>query len=283
MGNGSSNCSEKNQGERIDELRDQINNAVARSKQNLAASRANVDNYARLLDLLAKEKADVTIVQTKYDTDYKTYNTNIASKDTLITTRTKDLNTLTNEIIELYGAIGNSILVNDVLTDKINANKKSILEKSYSISFFENLLLAAYAQIFSAVNAQNNAIDNNYGTRADMYSTDNSTYVYQQNRISFYKNLNTGLFYTYYVLIILLIYVILRLNQNTSILVKLTLFRVFVVILILFPLVGLVYQRFIYKLFHYFYDRISVSGILNVSRPPGTSYSPPKTPDETRE
>ena len=261
-------CAYKNQGERIDQLRDQINSSADRTENHLKYihDRGNIylTNYRK-----------VEANQNLYDKDLLVYNGNLTSLTNQVTSLITEINKLTDELSVIYGNIENQNIVNDNNTNRINTDKKSILDKSYSISFFENLLLAAYLHIFDSVNAENHALENNAGVRANMYSTDNSTYVYQQDRISFYKNLNTGLFYTYYILIALLVYVILRLNQTTSILVKLTLFRLFVIILILFPLFGLKFERFIYRMFSIFYNRISFSNLLKGNYPPGKKYTPP--------
>jgi hypothetical protein len=268
MGNS---CPETNQGERIWEnarriewMNEQIHNNIDYVKGKLDGY---LTDYSNLKDLeaQAKTKGD------KYNGDVSNFNTEIKSLH-------DDITSLTDKIGNIYLNINSLNKSNDVITNSINTDKKSIIDKSYSISYFENLLLAAYLQIFDAVNAQNHALANNQGVRANIYSIDNSTYLYQQERISFYKNLNTGLFYTYYLLIVLLVYVILKLNQTTSILVKLTLFRLFVIILILFPLFGVRFERFIYNIFSILYNRFSFSNLLQGNHPPGTNYMPPVDP-----
>lgn len=265
MGN---ECAYKNQGERIDELRDLINSKKERTKKYLKSINDKCNDYGIEYDSLVTKK--------------ESYRVELGKKQTLInnlkdevTNYVNTLNSLTNDLYDIYIKIQAHNTNNDDNTNRINTDKKSILDKSYLINYFENLLLSSYLHIFDSINSQNYALDNNAGVRANMYSTDNSTYVYQQDRISFYKNLNTGLFYTYYILIVLLIYVILRLNQTTHILVKLTLFRFFVIILILFPLFGLKFERFIYRMFSIFYNRISFSNLLKGNHPPGIKYTPP--------
>ena len=262
------NCNQKNQGETIDELNQQIRDSIGRTESYLKEINDKSDIYL-------KNYQQVEKYQEKYIKDFTDFSNNIDVLKKDVTSLTTDITDLTNDLSKIYGNIESQNIINNNYTNKINTQKKHILDKSYSISYFENLLLAAYLQIFDSVNAQNHALENSKGVRANMYSTDNSTFVYQQDRISFYKNLNTGLFFLYYILIVLLVYVILKLNQTTSILVKLTLFRLFVIILILFPLFGLRFERFIYKMFGIFYNRISFSYLLKGNHPPGTGYTPP--------
>ena len=262
------NCNQKNQGEGIDELKRQIYDSIGRTESYLKEINGKSEKY-----LINYQQVET--YQEKYGKDFADFSKNIDNLKGEVNSLMQDITVLTDQLSTIYGNIESQNINNNNITNNINTQKKYILDKSYSISYFENLLLAAYLQIFDSVNAQNHALENSHGVRANMYSTDNSTFVYQQDRISFYKNLNTGLFFLYYILIVLLVYVILKLNQTTSILVKLTLFRFFVIILILFPLFGVRFERFIYKMFGIFYNRISFSYLLKGNHPPGTKYTPP--------
>ena len=196
------NCNQKNQGETIDELNQQIRDSIGRTESYLKEINDKSDIYL-------KNYQQVEKYQEKYIKDFTDFSNNIDVLKKDVTSLTTDITDLTNDLSKIYGNIESQNIINNNYTNKINTQKKHILDKSYSISYFENLLLAAYLQIFDSVNAQNHALENSKGVRANMYSTDNSTFVYQQDRISFYKNLNTGLFFLYYILIVLLVYVIL--------------------------------------------------------------------------
>jgi ferritin-like metal-binding protein YciE len=243
-------CLYKNQGERIWDLKQQI-------YQNVKDTQHNINAINQILTIYDQNVNDLDATRKLYEdtsSNYKLTDDNMKSNiDNLV----QNIETLLAQTGKNYSDIDKLIKQNDITMNNINSNKKDILQKSNSIVYFENLLLAAYLEIYNSVVGQNRAISNNKSSRVDMYSIDNSTYVYQQKRIQFYKNLNTGLFFTYYVLILVLVYVILKLDSENSILVKLTLFRLFVVILIAYPLFILRFQHFIYSLFHYFYDRLS--------------------------
>ena len=243
-------CLYKNQGETIWDLKQHI-------YQNVKDARYNINLINKILTQHETNKADLAVAENRYSETLSSYLKEDNDYNTQIQGQVQIIDSLLKQTGHNYSDIDTLIKDNDTTITNINANKKDILKKSNSIVYFENLLLAAYLEIYNSVLGQNKAIVNNQSSRIDMYSIDNSTYVYQQKRIQFYKNLNTGLFFTYYFLILVLVYVILRLNSENSILVKLTLFRLFVVILIAYPLFILRFQHFIYSLFHYFYDRIA--------------------------
>ena len=186
-------CLYTNQGGTIDDLKQQIYTSTNNIDDDIKYINTRVGQY--LTDYQNVEK-----YQEKYDTDFTDFSKNIDTLKTDVASLMKDITDLTSDLIEIYGNIESQNIINNNITNNINTQKKQILDKSYSISYFENLLLAAYLQIFDSVNAQNHALENSQGVRANMYSTDNSTFVYQQDRISFYKNLNTGLFFLYYIL-----------------------------------------------------------------------------------
>jgi hypothetical protein len=243
-------CLYKNQGDRIWDLKQQMYNNIDSAQHNINAINKVLKKYdENVINLSAAKKL--------YEDTKSQYNTTDNEMNEQIQSQIQTIETLISQTGVNYQQIEGLIQKNDVTVNNINSNKKDILQKSNSIVYFENLLLAAYLEIYNSVLGQNKAIVNNQGSRTDMYSIDNSTYVYQQKRIQFYKNLNTGLFFTYYALILILVYVILRLDSENSILVKLTVFRLFVVILIAYPLFILRFQGFIYSLFHYFYDRLA--------------------------
>lgn len=243
-------CLYTNQGERIWDLKQQI-------YQNVKDARYNINLINKILTQHEQNKADLLVAENKYSTTLTDYLREDNDYNTRVQGKVRVIDSLLSQTGKNYSDIDDLIKKNDATVNDINSNKKEILQKSNSIVYFENLLLAAYLEIYNSVLGQNKAIINNQSSRIDMYSIDNSTYVYQQKRIQFYKNLNTGLFFTYYALILILVYVILKLDSENSILVKLTLFRLFVVILIAYPLFILRFQTFFYKLFQYLYNRIA--------------------------
>jgi hypothetical protein len=253
---GEPSCAYKNQGERIWEMNHMIYENLDLTRDNIKGIKAIVTQHRSNKNIIDGDQ-NVKYSKAAYRAKLKEYLDIDTGLENNTINQLAYINQLLDKINEKYGGIKDNIEKNDVTINKINANKKEILQKSNSIVYFENLLLAAYLEIYNSVLGQNKAIVNNQSSRIDMYSIDNSTYVYQQKRIQFYKNLNTGLFFTYYALILVLVYVIIRLNSENSILVKLTLFRLFVVILIGYPLFILRFQKFIYSLFHYFYERLA--------------------------
>jgi hypothetical protein len=179
---------------------------------------------------------------------------------------------LTKTIKEKYGDIDLKILENDNKIKDINIVKGNIIDKSYSVSYFENLLLQSYKELYDAINIENHVLINNKNIKTDAYSTDNSKYSYEKEKIKYYENINTFLFYFYYLLIIVLVTVVLKFN-DTSILIKLTFFRIFAILLILYPLFILKFQNYIYKLFSYLYSYLPpFFGSKNV--PSGTLIKP---------
>ena len=124
-----------------------------------------------------------------------------------------------------------------------------MLKNSYSISYIENLLLQSYSSIYDAVVGENNSINNNTELRLNNFSIDQSLYLYKLDKIQFYKNINTFLFYFYF--IFLIIFIILIFNYNTkNNLIKLVFFRVFIIILILYPFFILRFENLFYVSFN---------------------------------
>jgi hypothetical protein len=164
-----------------------------------------------------------------------------------------DIASLTQKIKEKYGDINLNILNNDKKITDINKVKGDITNKSYSVSFFENLLLQSYLALYEAVKVENHVLINNKNIKTDAYSTDNTKYIYETDKSKYYENINTFLFYFYYLLIIILMFVIFKFN-DTNIFFKLTFFPIFAIILILYPLFILKFQNYIHNLFSYIYS-----------------------------
>lgn len=195
------------------------------ARQKLEADRKNkLDEYVR--DYIAKEKE-------------------ISKTQGEINVETKNINAIVSNINTEKANLKQSLDTADYNNNQINNQKKEIIDTSYTIAYYEHLLYEAYLNIYNAVNIQNLTLRNNLTIKNDEYSTDNTLYSYQKKRIEFYQNINTFLFYFYYLLIIILVIVILK-GNDTSILVKLTLFRLFVIVLILYPLFIIRIQNFLY-------------------------------------
>lgn len=279
MGGGSSSgggCAYKNQGENIDILRDQINAHLLATDNKLKAVKQLIgDNNAKYGSEYDSElKVYNKLIET-HNTEYNGYNGTISGLKDTISNINKELVTVNNNINATQSQINvvqqdingtNTNINNDnddinnkyknintLIDDGITANqtinkfKHENFIKSNSVAYFENLLYQAYKEIYGAVNLENNALVTNKDMRADNYSIDNSSFVYQKDRIQFFKNVNTFLFYFYYLMIIILIIVVLKYNTS-SLLSKLTFFRVFAILLLLYPLFINRIQQFIYNL-----------------------------------
>jgi hypothetical protein len=192
-----------------------------------------------------KKEADRKAALDGYVNEYIVKEKAISNLQSQINTQTYNVNMTSRDITNAKTALKNSLNVADYNNKKVNDQKKEIIDASYTIAYYEHLLYEAYLNIYNAVNIQNLTLRNNLTMKDDQYSTDNSLYIYQKNRIDFYKNINTFLFYFYYLLIIILIIIIIK-GNDSAIIVKLTLFRLFVVMLILYPLFIIRFQNFIY-------------------------------------
>lgn len=103
------------------------------------------------------------------------------------------------EIKKNIEILTNKINSNNNTIDKINDSKQDLLKNSYSISYIENLLLQSYSSIYDAIVGENNSINNNTELRLNNFSIDQSLYLYKLDKIQFYKNINTFLFYFYFI------------------------------------------------------------------------------------
>jgi predicted nucleic acid-binding Zn-ribbon protein len=279
MGGGSSSggggCAYKNQGENIHELKQQIYTHITATEAKLEKVKNLVNaNNTKFVNARDDALKIYNELDTKYNGVYDDYDGNIkklrqdiSGINSELLTVNNNINSTQNQINEVqrningvntninndnndinkkYQGINN--LINDGITanQTINAMKDENFIKSNSIAYFENLVFQAYKEIYGAVKLENNALVTNKDMRADNYSIDNSSFVYQKNRIQTFKNINTFLFYFYYVMIIVLIIVVLKYNTS-SLLVKFTFFRVFAILLILYPLFIIRFQQFIYR------------------------------------
>lgn len=247
----------------------------------------NYANNVTLLDLIKKNKAAedaYKILKTTNDTLKTTNDTLKTSNDTLetnyiieqgqlsgnivalrtnITNKTGILNGLSTDITNIevntirpkitniegkYEEIKEIVKNNDKAAILSNNKKTDIQQASFSIAYLEYLVIDAYKQLYRSVYYENVSVGDGIKQRFDNHTNQFSINNYQNNRIQFYKNINTFLFYFYYIMIIALVIVVLKFN-STSLLIKLTFFRVFAIILILYPLFIIRLQNFIYKFF----------------------------------
>jgi hypothetical protein len=287
MGGGSSGCSYTNQGQTIGDIKNEINNNMVQYNDNRYSVYYDINNnyFPNLSKLYGDNNSSpASDYYYKYPTNtdgnkvtltlyngsnsykveelrFKSSNPGIIEKIHNLNTKyegeIKDLNTkkdgLLTEINKKYGSINPLIASHDSTIKDINVIKGNIVNQSYSVSFFENLLIQSYKELYDAIYTENKVLLNNKSIKFDMYSTDNSRYLYEIDKIKFYENINTFLFYFYYLLIIIFLVVVLKYNY-TSMLIKLTFFRIFAVLLILYPLFILRIQDYIYKLFGYLYS-----------------------------
>jgi len=312
MGNsGGSGCLYTNQGERIDDIRDQINNALSNSRNYKNSPISDLDayfnnvislygiydnNYNDYNDYLNKNPnnsnnaieinnlSDNLIENQAYkfksfsipdlndgankifdsnndnNYEYFFYHKNDNDKgpiqkyfetgkyyETVINNQQQIIKSLVNHINNNYENINVSLENNKIKTNNINKTKGNIISQSHSISFFENLLIQSYKELYDAIYIENNVILNNDNMKKNTYSTDNSYYDYGTNKITFYKNINTFLFYFYYLLILIVIIIILL--YNSELLTVFSIFHIFLLILILYPLYVLRFQNNIYSIF----------------------------------
>lgn len=281
MGGGSSSCIYKNQGERIDELRDEINDSLntVRTKindinndgahglnsyfvtlKNLYGGNgndgddfyANVSKYPKtnnsnFINILGNIEYYFNNVDKNLKGSIQNYYDTSMNNTRVFDDKIKTINELLTKIKEKYGDIDLNILKNDNKIDEINKIKDNIAKQTYSVSFFENLLIQSYKLLYDAIYVENKVLLNNNSMKQNIYSTDNSKYTYESDKINFYENFNTFLFYFYYILIFTSIIVISIYNIN--LLTKLSLFHVLLLILILYPIFILKYQNFLYKIF----------------------------------
>jgi len=247
----------------------------------------NYANNVTLLDLIKKNKAAedaYKILKTTNDTLKTTNDTLKTSNDTLetnyiieqgqlsgnivalrtnITNKTGILNGLSTDITNIevntirpkitniegkYEEIKEIVKNNDKAAILSNNKKTDIQQASFSIAYLEYLVIDAYKQLYRSVYYENVSVGDGIKQRFDNHTNQFSINNYQNNRIQFYKNINTFLFYFYYIMIIALVIVVLKFN-STSLLIKLTFFRVFAILLILYPLFIIRLQNFIYKFF----------------------------------
>jgi len=276
MGGSSSSCNYTNRGQTIGDIKDEINNNMVQYNDNKYSVFYDINNnYFPNLSKLYGDNNDSNIINkfptvkdkvklTLYNGSksfnidelyFKSSNPGIIEQiynlnktyESQITELNRIKSVLISQVKEKYGDINLNILNNDNKINDINKIKGNIITQTYSVSFFENLLIQSYKELYDAIYVENKVLLNNNSMKQDIYSTDNSKYTYETDKINFYENFNTFLFYFYYILIFISIIVIGIYNLN--LLTTFSLFHILLLILILYPIYILKYQNFLYKYF----------------------------------
>jgi len=274
-------CETTNQGARMDDIRDEIVKINDATKDILAKARDEIANYYKNLPLFDLVTANNTLeatydklikdndkLQGINDTTEQNYikeqkqlgadivvlQSDIISRNTILKGHSNDIDNIEkyeilpkiSQIKKQYLDINNIENDNDKAAIRSNNLKTDIQRASFSIAYLEYLVIDAYKQLYRSIYYENVSVGDGIKQRFDNHTNQFSINNYQNQRIQFYKNINTFLFYLYYVMIIALVIVVLKFN-STSILIKLTFFRVFAIILILYPLFIIRLQNFVFK------------------------------------
>ena len=283
-------CETTNQGSTMDDIRDEIVKINAATTKIIADARTEISHYDANLNLLnlitennqayayyqklinannklqdANDAIEKKYIeeQSNLSNDINEIHSNIKGLVNELNGHSTDINNIENneilprisQIKQDYASINNNVNANDNAAILSNNNRNDIQKASFSIAYLEFLLMDAYKQIYRSIYYENVSAKDGIKPRYDININQYSLNNYQNNRIQFYKNINTFLFYFYYVMIIALVIVVLKFN-STSILIKLTFFRVFAIILILYPLFIIQFQTFIYKFFTYLFSKL---------------------------
>jgi hypothetical protein len=290
VGNSITECPTTNQGGTMDDIRDQIKNINSTTKSILQSAIDDLNLYVSNL-IVEKRVTDNNTDENKYKEikkandgkkeandnqekknidEQKAWSSQVAEKTSTINQLNSTLTGHTNYINDLernhispnitgiqndYSNINSYITKNDKDAILSNNNNIDMQRASFSIAYLEYLLIDAYKQIYRSVYFENVSVSDGLPLRFDNNINQFSINNYQTQRIQFYKDINTFLFYFYYVMIIVLVIVVLKFN-STTLLIKLTLFRVFAILLILYPLFIIHFQNFIYTFFKYLLSKL---------------------------
>ena len=290
VGNSITECPTTNQGGTMDDIRDQIKNINSTTKSILQSAIDDLNLYVSNL-IVEKRVTDNNTDENKYKeikkandgkkeandnqekkniAEQKAWSSQVAEKTSTINQLNSTLTGHTNYINDLernhispnitgiqndYSNINSYITKNDKDAILSNNNNIDMQRASFSIAYLEYLLIDAYKQIYRSVYFENVSVSDGLPLRFDNNINQFSINNYQTQRIQFYKDINTFLFYFYYVMIIVLVIVVLKFN-STTLLIKLTLFRVFAILLILYPLFIIHFQNFIYTFFKYLLSKL---------------------------
>jgi len=258
-------CKTTNQGGTMDEIRQEMKNINNESRGLLKQVRDVTQIYSLNAEL-GRVKAQLAASENANDIKERRY---IAEQTSLkgevdqlyrdIGDKVNELDRINNDITTLndnilnhehniesdYEIINTEITENDKKIIDSNKARTDINRASFSIAYLEKLLLSSYNLIYRAIHYENSSIDNGKNDRENNNANNLSNDVYQTDRVNFYKNINTFLFYFYYLMIIALVIVVLKFNES-SLLIKLTFFRVFAILLILYPIFIIPFQDFVY-------------------------------------
>lgn len=221
----------------VDELKKDISNANAINQQ----SEAVITSYQNIV-------ADTEQQKKNYADTFSQYTAKNSEHQSEIETASDSLKHAIQQIEDNYGQVASINRNHASALDAIQATTHDGQTKSYSVAYFENLLLAAYRMMYGAIASENAVLTQNKEVHERFNKTDNRTYIYQQQRAQFFKNLNTWFFYIYYVL---LIAVFVYVHQQTPLL-DTNYYRLFFLILFLYPI--LIYRFQI--LVQWIYNRV---------------------------
>jgi hypothetical protein len=205
----------------IDQLKKDISNASAIHQQ----SEAVIKSYQNIV-------ADTEQQKTNYNTTFSQYTAKNSEHQSEIGAASDSLKHVIQQIEDNYGQLAAVNVDHATALDTIRYTTNDGQAKSYAVAYFESLLLAAYRMMYGAIATENTVLAKNKEVHERFNQTDNRTYLYQQQRAQFFKNLNTWFFYIYYVL---LIAVFVYVQQQTPLL-ELNVYRFFFLLLFLYPI-----------------------------------------------
>jgi hypothetical protein len=205
----------------IDQLKKDISNASAIHQQ----SEAVIKSYQNIV-------ADTEQQKTNYNTTFSQYTAKNSEHQSEIGAASDSLKHVIQQIEDNYGQLAAVNVDHATALDTIRYTTNDGQAKSYAVAYFEGLLLAAYRMMYGAIATENTVLAKNKEVHERFNQTDNRTYLYQQQRAQFFKNLNTWFFYIYYVL---LIAVFVYVQQQTPLL-ELNVYRFFFLLLFLYPI-----------------------------------------------
>jgi len=246
-----SNCSCINESKKIKELKDYLYdqaNKLPEYEKDIYMLQNFIDNFINPIN-------DNINKNNKLYNDIEIENNEKLNDIDVQISNLKNINTnLKNEIELLHNNINNNIKKNE---EKINILKKDIILNSNSLPYLQESLLQSYSSFYDSKNIENKSLESNKDIQKENNSIDKSIYFYKKDKITFYKNINTFLFYLYFVLIIILLVIVFKYRNKLELL-KMNYFRVFLVILIVYPFFILRFQNLFFNLFNnYIYLNIS--------------------------
>ena len=214
----------------VDQLKKDISKANAIHQQ----SDAVIKSYQKIV-------ADTEQQKKNYTDTFSQYTAKNSEHQSEIGATSDNLKHTIQQIEDNYGQLAAMNIDRATALDTIQAITNDGQAKSYAVAYFESLLLAAYRMMYGAIATENTVLAKNKEVHERFNKTDNRTYLYQQQRAQFFKNLNTWFFYIYYVLsIAVFVYV----HQQTPLL-ELNMYRFFFLILFLYPILIYRFQNLV--------------------------------------